>query len=221
MSKNSIGKSQCKDQIKKQIDINTNLEILIQKNKDINYKTYKKINSYNYIIKEYDNKLKKLGNKDFEDAGLEIRSEIYKKTCENMISQYKQKIKDANENLEYHLHQLKQEIVFILNDAFIQGILAPNTIHKKDDFTIYFVPSAKLIFKQLKPVCYDKKELKLFLMECDLIDEYFVNENVDLVKITKDLEICEDGILLLKDYGLIMNGHGFKLSDPELIIKFL
>lgn len=205
----------------KQIELNTYIEDLILKYNDVQYRNNRYLKGCNMNIKIYLERMRKYESTEVDDKDQYIRLEVFKATCKKSIDILKNKIKEAEEKALYELEGLKQQIISILNDGFVNGILHESTLIIKDNFTIYNVPSAKLRFKRLEPVIYDKKELKLYLLECNLEEEYLKDGDINWEVLKNDLEICEDNTIYLKEYGLLMNHNGIKLSDPEMFIKFL
>jgi hypothetical protein len=203
-----------------QINLNVALEEMILDYKSELFKTGKKKNIYDYRVKLYKNNINKFEKykTNSKSKELEIRAELYLKTCEQMIEKSSNHLNEIINEIREKEEFLKYEIWNLLFEAITNGFINDNTILKKNNYLIYTLPSAKIYFKKIEIIIEDEEELYNFLSkDIDLKKDYIDKNNKILFDLLKNnLSISEDGTISDMN-GVIFSG--LSTSDPEVKLE--
>ena len=201
-----------------QIALNVTIEEMILDYKSELYKFKKRKNLYDYRIKMYNNNIRKFTKySNSNNAVMEIRANLYLRTCEEMIKQNERYINEIAEEGRDKEEFLKHEIWALLFETITNKVINENTILSKNGYLIYSLPSAKIYFKKQEIIISDEERLYNFLIRNKLEKDYIDTNKKILFNLLKDhLYICEDGSIS-NDDGLLFDG--VCLSNPEIQIK--
>jgi hypothetical protein len=201
-----------------QIALNVTIEEMILDYKSELYKFKKRKNLYDYRIKMYNNNIRKFTKySNSNNAVMEIRANLYLRTCEEMIKQNERYINEIAEEGKDKEEFLKHEIWALLFETITNKVINENTILSKNGYLIYSLPSAKIYFKKQEIIISDEERLYNFLIRNKLEKNYIDTNKKILFNLLKDhLYICEDGSIS-NDDGLLFDG--VCLSSPEIQIK--
>ena len=201
-----------------QIALNVTIEEMILDYKSELYKFKKRKNLYDYRIKMYNNNIRKFTKySNSNNAVMEIRANLYLRTCEEMIKQNERYINEIAEEGRDKEEFLKHEIWALLFETITNKVINENTILSKNGYLIYSLPSAKIYFKKQEIIISDEERLYNFLIRNKLEKNYIDTNKKILFNLLKDhLYICEDGSIS-NDDGLLFDG--VCLSSPEIQIK--
>lgn len=201
-----------------QIALNVTIEEMILDYKSELYKFKKRKNLYDYRIKMYNNNIRKFTKySNSNNAVMEIRANLYLRTCEEMIKQNERYINEIAEECKDKEEFLKHEIWALLFETITNKVINENTILSKNGYLIYSLPSAKIYFKKQEIIISDEERLYNFLIRNKLEKDYIDTNKKILFNLLKDhLYICEDGSIN-NDDGLLFDG--VCLSSPEIQIK--
>ncbi|WP_428025037.1 hypothetical protein [Arcobacter sp.] len=201
-----------------QIALNVTIEEMILDYKSELYKFKKRKNLYDYRIKMYNNNIRKFTKySNSNNAVMEIRANLYLRTCEEMIKQNERYINEIAEEGKDKEEFLKHEIWALLFETITNKVINENTILSKNGYLIYSLPSAKIYFKKQEIIISDEERLYNFLIRNKLEKDYIDTNKKILFNLLKDhLYICEDGSIS-NDDGLLFDG--VCLSSPEIQIK--
>lgn len=201
-----------------QIALNVTIEEMILDYKSELYKFKKRKNLYDYRIKMYNNNIRKFTKySNSNNAVMEIRANLYLRTCEEMIKQNERYINEIAEEGKAKEEFLKHEIWALLFETITNKVINENTILSKNGYLIYSLPSAKIYFKKQEIIISDEERLYNFLIRNKLEKDYIDTNKKILFNLLKDhLYICEDGSIS-NDDGLLFDG--VCLSSPEIQIK--
>ena len=201
-----------------QIALNVTIEEMILDYKSELYKFKKRKNLYDYRIKMYNNNIRKFTKySNSNNAVMEIRANLYLRTCEEMIKQNERYINEIAEEGKDKEEFLKHEIWALLFETITNKVINENTILSKNGYLIYSLPSAKIYFKKQEIIISDEERLYNFLIRNKLEKDYIDTNKKILFNLLKDhLYICEDGSIS-NDDGLLFDG--VCLSNPEIQIK--
>lgn len=205
------------ENISKQIELNIELETLIQNLKDSEFKLSKKLNAFNYKIKDYNKKIKKAEKLKNDD--LNTRACIYIDTCNKMIEHYTNCINDAKEMFKSEYEYTRQQIWEHLNSAIINSYIEPSTLIENDKCIVYSIPSAKLIFQKQFIRVTDEKELKSFLLGNNLDYINPSDYSIDFESFQKELTICEDNTIIYEQDGIIVDGVSLTEHDLSIVYQ--
>lgn len=201
-----------------QIALNVTIEEMILDYKSELYKFKKRKNLYDYRIKMYNNNIRKFTKySNSNNAVMEVRANLYLRTCEEMIKQNERYINEIAEEGKDKEEFLKHEIWALLFETITNKVINENTILSKNGYLIYSLPSAKIYFKKQEIIISDEERLYNFLIRNKLEKNYIDTNKKILFNLLKDhLYICEDGSIS-NDDGLLFDG--VCLSSPEIQIK--
>jgi hypothetical protein len=201
-----------------QIALNVTIEEMILDYKSELYKFKKRKNLYDYRIKMYNNNIRKFTKySNSNNAVMEIRANLYLRTCEEMIKQNERYINEIAEEGRDKEEFLKHEIWALLFETITNKVINENTILSKNGYLIYSLPSAKIYFKKQEIIISDEERLYNFLIRNKLEKDYIDTNKKILFNLLKDhLYICEDESIS-NDDGLLFDG--VCLSSPEIQIK--
>jgi hypothetical protein len=201
-----------------QIALNVTIEEMILDYKSELYKFKKRKNLYDYRIKMYNNNIRKFTKySNSNNAVMEVRANLYLRTCEEMIKQNERYINEIAEEGKDKEEFLKHEIWALLFETITNKVINENTILSKNGYLIYSLPSAKIYFKKQEIIISDEERLYNFLIRNKLEKDYIDTNKKILFNLLKDhLYICEDGSIS-NDDGLLFDG--VCLSNPEIQIK--
>lgn len=201
-----------------QIGLNVTIEEMILDYKAELFKLKKRKNIYDYRIKNYNNNIRKFTSySNNANQVMEIRANLYLRTCEEMIKKNERYVNEIAEEVKDKEEFLKYEIWTLLFETITNKVINENTILFKNGWLVYSIPSAKIYFKKQEIIISDEEMLYKFLLKNQLEKDYLDTNNKILFNILKeDLYICEDGSISNQD-GLLFDG--VSLSSPEIQIK--
>jgi hypothetical protein len=141
--------------------------------------------------------------------------------CKLKIKEWEDKLKKAEERIEYRKDCSKHNIYNMLNKAIVDGVVRPESI-KEGEQTTYTIPSAKLIFhkgEEIKMV--DEAKLLLYLKNNSKWDYLSIKENVKWDEFKKTIKIKDGNII--DEHGEILEPEGVEIikKPSEFEIKYL
>ncbi|OFW61758.1 MAG: hypothetical protein A2Z35_05870 [Actinobacteria bacterium RBG_19FT_COMBO_36_27] len=143
--------------------------------------------------------------------------------CKLKIKEWEDKLKKAEERIEYRKDCSKHNIYNLLNKAIVDGVVGPESI-KEGSQTTYTIPSAKLIFhkeeEQIEMV--DENKLLLYLKDNSKWDYLSIKENVKWDEFRKTIR-AKDGNII-DEHGEILEsikGLNITTKPSKFEIKYL
>lgn len=195
------------------LEINFEIEQILQDYKDSQYKNNRYISSLNSKINFYKIKMNKINVNNLHDD-LKERANIYIDTCSGMIKIYEYKIEEKKKVMDDDFSHLKRTLKRIIRSAKYNNLLF---LIKNNDYYIYNLPSAKIIIYKPEILINDENELKSFLFSND-IGVFNENGEIDINEFGEIIVLNEDGTLMEKNTGLIIDGC---ISDFEIDVNFV